>query len=325
MKSQKLFDAIGGVDDKYIADAAPDLHTKNAHPSAFRTKNYMRFAAAAACVAVFLFAATSLAAAYVQNSISGFYLRYVSLEDMAVADALAAQYGAKVYFDGLQSGDPVKQYFAINKLVEHHNEEDIRQEAITAITPFLTNEDEKLADAAAFTLSVLTQAFDDPRILRLADGSYLFTLFNAYSDYGSHNKLWRVQDGELAECFSFRAPHMYIRDMLLSPDATLLAIQTGSNKSEYIIIYDAINGFVSTELIDNARILAAKDMGYAIQQRMDFENYSGGQNMTWIDSDTLEFEADLRGDAEGLEEFAARAIVRYDFRQKHMTYRLITE
>jgi len=325
MKSKELLRVFGDVDDEYIDEAAPRMHILSHRLALSKKRSYMHVAATAACVAVALFATTFFAAAYIQSGISSFYLRYLRTEDMAVADSLAEQYGAKIYFDGLRSNDRLQQYFAINKLVEYYNDETVRQEAIGAITPFLADEEEMLADAAVFALSVLTQVFDDPRILRLADGSFVFTLFNEYSDYGSYNRLWRVQDGELAECLQFSAPHMYIGQMVLSPDAKLLAIKTVSNKSEYIIMYDVINGYVSKELVDSARILVAKDMGHAIQQRMDFENYSSGMNMVWIDDDTLAFEAGLRGEVEGLDEFEAKAVVQYHFEQGHMDYRLVTD
>ena len=105
---------------------------------------------------------------------------------MAAADSIAEHLGAKIYFDGLQAEDSYKQYFAINKLVEYYNDEKVRRDAIRAINPFLLSENEKIADAAAFALSVRTQTFDDPRIIHIADGSLIFTLFNDYSDYGSY-------------------------------------------------------------------------------------------------------------------------------------------
>lgn len=339
MKNDKLLRAIGGVDDKYIEEASPSDSISSNQRTPGRKRNMRRFVVVAACVAVFMLSTTVFAAAYIQNSISSFYMRYLCPEDMAVADSAAGHYGSKVYFDALKSDDIYKQYFAINKLVEYYNDEETRTKAVNAIIPFLANPEEKLSDAAAFALSVLESEFDDPRIIHLADGSVIFTLLNDYSDYGSYNQIWRIVDGEMTKCMTLNPPHMYIRYILPSPDARLFAVVTGSNKSGYVWIYDVINGYVSMELIDSARILVAKDMGYALQQRIDFENYSGlmfkkvqdkdgttrvlddKESIYWTDNNTLEFKANLRGDAEEIEEFEAKAVVRYDFQKKHMEYR----
>ncbi len=338
MKSDKLLRAIGGVDDKYIEEASASDSISSNQRTSSRIRKMSRLVVTAACIVVFMLSTTIFAAAYIQNSISSFYIRYLYPEDMAVADSAAEHYGSRVYFDALKSNDIYKQYFAINKLVEYYNDEKIRLKAVDAIIPFLTNKEEKLSDAAAFALAVLESKFDDPRIIHLADRSVIFTLFNDYSDYGSYNQIWRIVDGEMTKCMTLNLPQMYIRYIIPSPDAKLFAVVTGSNKSGYVWIYDVINGYVSKELIDSARIMVAKDMGYALQQRIDFENYSGlmskevqekdgtirvlddKESIYWTDNNTLEFMANLRGDAEGIEEFEAKAVVRYDFQKKHMEY-----
>ena len=343
MKNEKLLHAIGEIDDKYIIDAAPGRHASDNQPKTFSPKRrIMRYVAIAACMAVFIIATTAFAANYIQDTLDEFYLRYLSAEEMAVADSIAEHLGAKIYFSALKSGDLYKTYFAINKLVEYYNDENVRQKAIQAITPFLANENEKISDAAAFALSVLTQTFDDPRIVHLADGTLVFALFNDYSDYGTYNKLWIIKDGELSVFIKFVEPQMYIRYMLPSPDAKLLAVYTISNKSGFVVIHDLIGGYVSAELIDSARYLVAKDMGYSLRQRIDFENYSelaaidgqrvadwdGGRCIRWVDNDTLEFGASLSGDIMGSGEygdFYFTVAIRYDYRQMSMEYSIITD
>lgn len=347
MKAKDLLDAIGNIADRHIEGSAPGRDAPGKRKVVGPKRRLVRYAAIAACAAGFIFAVTALAANHIQNSISHFYLRYLSPGEMAIADSMAEQYGADVYFDGLKSDDLRTQYFAINKLVEYYNDEEVRAKAIDAITPFLTSESEQITDAAAFALSVLTQTFDDPRIIRLADDSLIFALFNNYSDYGTYNQLWRIKDGKLSDYMKFAEPQMYIRYMVPSPDAKLLAVYAISNRSGYIVIHDLIDGYISAELVDSARNLIAKDMGYSLRQRPDFENYSsleeidrypfvidwsvdgaGEQSMLWVDNDTLEFGAALTGDIMGSKEygdFFVTATVRYDYRQMKMEYSIISD
>ncbi|MDR0219989.1 MAG: hypothetical protein LBI54_01115 [Lachnospiraceae bacterium] len=285
--------------------------------------------------------AEGYAEAAAENNISAFYLRYLSPDYMAVLGAMAEEYGAKVYFDGLQSGDERKQYVAINKLVEYYNDEEARLQAITAITPFLDHSFEQLSEAAAFALSILEKKFDDPRIVHMADGSVVFTLFNDYSDYGSYNQLWMVKDDELTSRGSWPAPKMYIRQILPSPDKGLLAITFVSNKSEYIEIHDFENNRVSPEIMDSARVKVAADLGFDYWQSSDYENFSsihfiptdlgayddsGESEIAWLDDSTVEFRAHLwfPGVGDDDAKFIDNVLVRYDFRQKHLGYEIIT-
>jgi|GEM_PF-602864 len=300
----------------------------------------------AACIVIFLFAATAFTASYIQNSISIFYIRYLSPEEMAVADSMAEPYGSKIYFDGLKSDDVNKQYFSINKLVEYYNDEKIRKEAIHAITPLLSDEvlaDENadpgsraLADAAAFALSVLKQEFDDPRIIHMADCTILFTLFNDYSDYGTYNQIWAIKDGELSVLASFDYPKMYIKQILPSPDKKLFAVTFVSNKSGYMLIWDLENGAVSPELIDSARVKIAKDLNLDYWQQIDNENYSDihgiwedaeAWKIGWTNNSTIEFDASLWYPGTGIDDdmFIRNTHIRYDFSQKHMEYEIIED
>lgn len=320
MKNEKLIRSIGNVADKYIEEAAPQEEAASKRKTLILKRSILRYLPVAACIVIIIFGTTVSAANYIQKHISSFYLRYLSPEEMAVADAMAEQYGVKVYFDALKSDDLYKQYFAINKLVEYYNDEKVRLEAISAITPFLANEDEKIADAASFSLSILKKEFNDPRIIHMADKTIVFTLFNDYSDYGTYNQIWMIKNGELSELASFERPKMYINQIIPSPDRKLIAVTFSSNKSGYLMIWDLENGMVSPELIDSARIMAAKELDYTFWQRSDYENYSGTQSIEWTNNDSIEFHASLSYNGR---EFVEQAIVRYDFRQKQMECNII--
>ncbi len=272
---------------------------------------------AAACLCAVL-AVSALAAGAVQSSRSDFYLRYLSPEEMAVADAAAEQYGPEVYFEGLQSEDMYSQYFSINKLVEYFGDEDIRHRAVSAITPFLESEEPKLRDAAAFALSILKKTYDHPNLYHMADGSVIFTLFQDYSDYGSYNELWRVQNDELSRIMTFSKPSMYITSITPSPDREKVAVATGSNKSSYLVVFDLENGWLSPELVDSARGIIACDKGYDLWQRMDHENYCGLDGpVQWADDHTVVFAASFSYDNT---EIVESAEVRYDMTEKKISY-----
>ena len=204
----------------------------------YQGKKHIRpmIAMGAACLCIVL-AVTALAANAVQNYTMEFYLRYLSIEKMAVADAEAQQYGPDIYLKGLQSDDIYEQYFSINKLVEYYNEEPIRQKAVKAISPFLDNPEQKLKQAASLALSILNKTYDNPNIYHLDEEVKIFTLFPDYSDYGSHNEIWMIKDGILSKFYSFQEPNMYITSIVPSPDGKLFAVSTCSNKSSYLVIF----------------------------------------------------------------------------------------
>jgi hypothetical protein len=250
---------------------------------------------------------------------STFNSTYYSPEAMAVADATTEKYGAEVYFDALKSDNINEQYFAINKLVEYYNDEEIREKAIKSITPFLKSEEQLLSDAAAFALSVLEKTFDDKRIITLADGTLIFTLFNDYSDYGSYNQLWMIRDGELTDYMSFSYPLMYIKQMIPSPDKKLFAVVFCSNKSEFLTIHDIENGVTSAELIDSARVLLSKELNNDFWARLDNENYSYISSedaaISWTNNSSIKFYANLSYD-DGMEKY--KTLIHFDFKQKTM-------
>ena len=125
-----------------------------------------------------------------------------------------------------------------------------------------------------------------------------------------------------AEFVSFDRPHMYITQIIPSPDKKLFAVTFCSNKSVYLMIWDLENGFISPELIDSARIMVAKELDYTYWQRIDYENYSGMSNVEWIDNDSIEFHAFLPYEEA---EIMKQAVVCYDFPQKHMECTIIEE
>ena len=315
-----------------------NLKSKILHNEKSKRIQAIRPVAVMAALCIFIIASTSVFAVNLtQSKINSFYLRYLSPQEMAVADSLAEQYGAKVYFEGLKSDDMYKQYFSINKLIEYYNDDEIRMKAINAITPFLENQEEKLSSAAAFALSILKKEYKDPHILHLADDKLIFTLFNDYSDYGSYNQIWMIKNDELTKIEAYNPPKSYIKQIIPSPDKKLFAVITCSNKSEYIVIYDLENGRVSPELIDSARFMVAKDKDYTVWQRMDFENYSGlitdwiqmedGSwaedkkiNFQWVDNSIVEFKARLGYNGA---EIVENVVVKYDMREKHMEYTYI--
>jgi hypothetical protein len=191
-----------------------------------------------------------------------------------------------------------------------------------------------LADAAAFALSVLTGAFDDPRIIHMANGAVVFTLFNDYSDYGTYNKIWQIKNGALGALASFDRPKMYIKQILPSPGKRLIAVTLVSNKSGYLLIWDSQNGRVSPELVDSARVMVAKDLNIDYWQEMDNENYSGihgiwddagAYEIEWTDDGAIEFTAFLWYSGTGAADpvLFSNVLVRYDFRQSRMEYEIM--
>lgn len=149
----------------------------------------------------------------------------------------------------------------------------------------------------------------------MADGSIVFALFNNYSDYGTQNVLWRIQDDVLEPYFSFAAPSMYIKEILPSPDRKLLAVVTGSNKSEFVQILNVEKGTISPELVESARIRHGAQRKLDTWSRTDHENYSYPSQLVWKDNDTLAFEGSLAYDDTAVIENVS---VTYRFKDKVM-------
>lgn len=255
-------------------------------------RRHRRALAIAVIVCICLLASASAVYA-VQSYREAFYLRFISTEDMAVIDAAAEEYGPEIFFTGLESGNSNEQYISINKLVEYYNEDSVREEAIRSIRPLLNSEEQQVAAAADFALNILEKRFDHVDLHHLYDGTIVFALFNGYSDYGSYNTLWVIENGELQPWISHHEPQMYIQDILVSPDARSFAVSLASNKSAYIEVVDWENKSVSPELIDSARIQVAKEQNYEMTLRVDYENYAGFDNLSWLDENTLAFTGQL--------------------------------
>ena len=86
------------------------------------------------------------------------------------------------------------------------------------------------------------------------------------------------------------------------------------------MICDLENGRISPELIDSARIMAAKELDYTFWQRTDFENYSGAWTIEWTGNGAIEFNASLWYPGTGDDDatIIRDVTVRYDFREKRM-------
>lgn len=245
-----------------------------------------------ACLILYSSTASALLATeYYKNQNSEPYIRYLRAEDMELAPV--TQYDAEKFLHALKSDNEEHVYIAINRLVECFNDQKLREKALKELQPFLENDNQKIADAAAFAIDILSKSYRSPLIFKLADGSILFTLFNNYSDYGSQNVLWRIKDNVLKEYSSFSPPSMYITDIIPSPNKKLVAIVTCSNKSEFVQIINIEEGMTSPELVESARVKYGAQKELDTWIRTDYENYSYADKIVWKDNDTLEFEGSL--------------------------------
>ncbi|WNS42322.1 hypothetical protein [Paenibacillus sp. MMS20-IR301] len=287
MTREELFKAIGHADEALIEAAGQN----RSHP---RKKGFSKkWVALVACLVLYSSTASALLATeyYKKNQNSEPYIRYLRPENMELQPA--TQYDALKFLQALKGDNEEHIYIAINRLVEGFNDPSLRAKALKMIQPFANDANPKIADAAAFAIDILSQSYRSPYIVKLADGSMLFTLFNNYSDYGSQNVLWRIQDNKLKEYLSFSAPSMYITDIIPSPDKRLVAVVTCSNKSDFVEIIDVEAGRHSPELIESARVKYGAEQGIDTWIRTDHENYSYADKIVWKNNDTLQFEGSL--------------------------------
>jgi hypothetical protein len=231
----------------------------------------------------------------VQNNYTGhsIYWRYIDNKKMDEVDTLIQKYGVNVLFEGLKSKNMYSQYYCINRLIEYYNDDEIKNRAINEITPFLLSTNETIKNGAEFAISVLNNKNDNKYITSCANGTKIFTLFNDYSDYGSFNELWMIKNNKLLKLYSFTKPSMYINSILLSPNKDKIAVQTQSNKSQYINIIDLNSKTSSPEIMDILISKVAKDKNYVVSYRADKETYSSNNDLKWIDNNTVEFNASL--------------------------------
>lgn len=265
-----------------------------------------------ACLVLYSSTASALLATeYYKNQNSEPYIRYLNAEDMELEPA--TQYDAEKFLHALKSDNNEYVYIAINRLVESFNDPTLRVKALKELQPFIKNENQKIADAAAFAVDILSKSYRSPYIVKLADGSMIFTLFNNYSDYGSQNVIWKIKDNVLKEYLSFSAPSMYITKMIPSPNHKLIAIVTCSNKSNFVQISNIEEGMTSPELIESARVKYGAQKELDTWIRTDHENYSYADNLVWKDNDTLVFEGSL---AYQNTEIIENVTVKYQFSKK---------
>ncbi|WP_025717151.1 hypothetical protein [Paenibacillus sp. 1-18] len=307
MKSEELFREIGFIDDHLIEAAGNCEKVKGK-----RGISKKWIAALVACLVLYSSTSTALLAMeYYKHQNKELYIRYLTAEDIKLEPS--EEYDAEKFLRALKSDNDEHVYIAINRLVECFNDPKLRIKALNELKPFVANDNKKIADAAAFTIDVLSKSYQSPNIYKLANGSMIFTLFNHYSDYGSQNVLWRIKDNVLKAYLSFSEPSMYIKELIPSPDRKLVAVVTCSNKSEFIEIINVEEGRVSPELVESARVK------FGAQNRLDtwivsdHENYSFTNNIEWKDNDTLEFEGSL---AYQDTEIIKNVIVAYEFSKK---------
>lgn len=146
----------------------------------------------------------------VQNNNTGnsIYWRYIDYKTMDEVDKIIQKYGVNVLFEGLKSKNIYSQYYCINRLVEYYNDDEIRNRAISEITPFLHSTNETIKNGAEFAISVLSNKDDNKYIISCANDTKIFTLFNDYSDYGSFNEIWMIKNKKISKLYSFTEPSM---------------------------------------------------------------------------------------------------------------------
>ncbi|MEK3658252.1 hypothetical protein NSQ29_01655 [Paenibacillus sp. FSL F4-0236] len=306
MKKEDLFKEIGLIDENLIEAAGHNGTEK-------RKKGISKkWVILVACLVLYSSTASALLATeYYKNQNSEPYIRYLNAEDMELEPA--TQYDAEKFLHALKSDNNEYVYIAINRLVESFNDPTLRVKALKELQPFIKNENQKIADAAAFAVDILSKSYRSPYIVKLADGSMIFTLFNNYSDYGSQNVIWRIKDNVLKEYLSFSAPSMYITKIIPSPNHKLIAIVTCSNKSNFVQISNIEEGMTSPELIESARVKYGAQKELDTWIRTDHENYSYADNLVWKDNDTLVFEGSL---AYQNTEIIENVTVKYQFSKK---------
>lgn len=274
-----------------------------------------------ACLILYSSTASALVASELHNNQNSEpYIRYLTAEDLELESA--KRYDANKFLQALKSDNNTHVYIAINRLVEGFNDPKLRVKALKELQPLLKSKNQKIVDAATFATDILSKSYKSSNIVKLADGSKLFTLFNQYSDYGSQNVIWRIKDNVLEEYQRFSAPSMYITKIIPSPNHKSVAIVTCSNKSEFIQINNVEAGRVSPELVESARVKYGALKNVDTWIRTDYENYSYANNIVWKDNDTLAFEGSL---AYQNTEVIEQVSVTYQFSKKSMEVKALNK
>lgn len=286
MKNEELFKKIGLIDEDLIANA---LDSKE---KIRKKKLSKKWVALIACLVLYCSTSTILlAVAYYKEQNTEPYIRYLTSESMELMPT--PKFEAEKFLEALKSDNNEYIYISINRLIETFNNDHLRERTIKEIQPFLKSENDKIANSAAFVLDILTKSYESPLITKLYNNTMVFTLFNNYSDYGSQNVLWKIEDDKLERFTAFSYPSMYIKDIIASPDKRLIAVVTNSNKSEFVQIINVEKHMVSPEIIESARVKYGTQKGLDTWIRTDHENYNSLINIRWKDDSTLELEASL--------------------------------
>lgn len=307
MNKEDLYKTMGLIDDQIIEEAnINEFKVK-------KRRSNKKWTVLVACL--LLYSVTSsvlLAKEYISKQNVDPYLRYLTPESMELEPVTL--YAPDKFIEALKSNNDEHIYIAINRLVESYNNEKERERALHEIEPFLQSESDKIRSAAAFSIDILSKTFESPYIVRMADGSIVFTLFHNYSDYGSHNVIWRIKDNLLEQWYSFSSPSMYVTDMVPSHDGKQLAIKTSSNKSDFVEIINIEQGMVSPELLESARVKFGAQHEINTWIRTDHENYSYvTSELKWKDNNTIQFEASLSYENT---EIIKNTTVTYQFNEK---------
>lgn len=289
MNREQLYREIGEIDDNLIV-AADCINEEKGQRNGLR--KWMGMVAGISIIASL--SSTAYAIEYFKNQNTELYIRHLSPENLELMPDI--EYNVDKFFEALKSEKSEYVYIAINRLVECFNDQVMRGKAIDKITPFMHSDEEKIAQAASLAIDILSGNYQNENVYTLADGSVIFTLFNNYSDYGSHNVIWRIKDNVLEEYIRFPEPSMYIVEIIPSPDHSLFAVKTGSNKSEFVVIIDAINGTISPELVGTARGIYSKQKGVDVLLRIDNENYCSVSDIVWKSNDSLLFNSEMTYD-----------------------------
>lgn len=286
MKNKELYKEIGLIDEDLINNALASSEKIQ------KKKRSKKWVALVACLVLYCSTSTILLAqAYYKEQNTEPYIRYLTAESMELMPT--PRFEAEKFLEALKSDNNEHVYIAINRLIETFNNDELRKRAIKEIQPLLQSDNDKIADAAAFALDILTKSYQSPLITKLHDNTMIFTLFNNYSDYGSQNVLWKIEDDKLETFIAFSSPSMYITDIIASPDKKLIAVVTSSNKSEFVVIINVKERMVSPEIIESARVKYGAQKGLDTWIRTDHENYNSLINISWRDDTTLELEASL--------------------------------
>lgn len=196
-------------------------------------------------------------------------------------DSLIAELG-----NSFNSDEALTKDYCINLLLEYYNSDGVREKALEAIQPLTSGDDPLLKESAEFGYAVLSGNFNNQNVIRGNNGSVFFTLFKHFSEYGSYNKVWMIQDGVLYVYYAFDAPQLYISGLFPSPDSSKIAVKSCSTKSEWITVLDIQNGAVSQELV--GPVISSEDQTTDI-----YENSARIDNIGWQGNGVLLFDVIL--------------------------------